>query len=342
MTSAKNLKGNNIMGNEALARPLAQVTAELKAYKQQAAQSFIEIGKRLIEAKAQLSHGEWLEWLKNEAEFSERSAQNFMRIAENYSNPQPIADLSYTKLLALLQVPEDEREQFLAESHLVNGEEKTVQDMTTRELEQVVRERDEANQRAADVEKKLKKANAQVRDISVDLIESQVRIRNLQDKLKVSDSQLDAAKLRENDAMNRLREAQRQLEEAASRPVDVAVREPSPEEMERLREEGRQQARQQLANQQDDDFDFGPSEEELREADDAFYHIVNQGLKQYQSIVKYAAAELKVDHIYCTLDRMKMFEEELRTLYMQAKSTAYSFQNHGDLPDWMEDKPANG
>ena len=48
----------------------------------------IEIGRRLCEAKAVLDHGEWGPWLKQEVNFSQSSAQNFMRIYERYGSDQ--------------------------------------------------------------------------------------------------------------------------------------------------------------------------------------------------------------------------------------------------------------
>ena len=56
---------------EVKARPLAVIEAELDLLKQDTRQketallcNYIEIGRRLEEAKAQLAHGQWGEWLK--------------------------------------------------------------------------------------------------------------------------------------------------------------------------------------------------------------------------------------------------------------------------------------
>ena len=38
----------------------------------------IEIGRRLVEAKEMLQHGEWLPWLEKETGFSTSSAQRYM------------------------------------------------------------------------------------------------------------------------------------------------------------------------------------------------------------------------------------------------------------------------
>ena len=59
-----------------------------------------------------LPHGKWIPWLTEQVEFSERTAQSFMRLAREWSNPQALADLGATKALALLALPPDERERF--------------------------------------------------------------------------------------------------------------------------------------------------------------------------------------------------------------------------------------
>lgn len=125
-------------------RPIEVITAEIQVLKSQVAVGFIEIGNRLLEAKSQLSHGEWLPWLENQVQFSTVQAQRFMRLAKEYSNTSTLTYLGASKALALLVFSPDEREEFVAEAHMVNGEEKTADEMSVRELEQAIRERKEA------------------------------------------------------------------------------------------------------------------------------------------------------------------------------------------------------
>lgn len=147
----------------------------------------MEIGARLIEAKSLLSHGEWLTWLSEKVEFSERSAQNYMRLAREWSNPQALADLGAAKALALLSLPEPEREEFMAEA--------PVEDMSVRELEKAIRERDEARK-------------------------SQEK---MADDLKLANNLLKQAGLERDEASARIAELERQLKELREKPVDVAV-----------------------------------------------------------------------------------------------------------------------
>ena len=139
-------------------RDIEVITREILDAKRRGGEAILTIGRCLTEAKQALPHGEWLPWLNERVEFSERTAQNFMRLAREWSNPQALADLGAAKALTLLALPAEERESFLAENHVVGGEEKTVIDMTSRELEKAIRERKEAQEAVAEMQGKLDKA----------------------------------------------------------------------------------------------------------------------------------------------------------------------------------------
>lgn len=140
-------------------REISVVTAEIRTLTGQAQHMILhyamEIGRRLVEAKSLLPHGEWGNWLKNEVNYSKSTANNFMRIYEEYSenqigfetisNFQALGNLSYTKALALLAIPAEERESFALE---VNAEE-----ISSRELAEAIRAREEAEARADAAEK---------------------------------------------------------------------------------------------------------------------------------------------------------------------------------------------
>ncbi|WP_144251287.1 DUF3102 domain-containing protein, partial [Mycobacterium tuberculosis] len=74
------------------------------------------IGGKLIEAKELVTHGEWGTWLQNNVNYSQSTANNFMRVATEYSDSQVFANLSYSQAVALLAVPSEEREQFVADN----------------------------------------------------------------------------------------------------------------------------------------------------------------------------------------------------------------------------------
>jgi len=131
---------------------MTQITSEIILLKQQTAQNIIEIGKRLIQAKESLPHGEWGDWLKEKVDFSQAGANRFMRVATEFSNSSALMNLGSTKIFALLDVPAEQREEFTSQPHEVNGQQKTVDEMTTRELQQAIKEKKEAERRAQQAE----------------------------------------------------------------------------------------------------------------------------------------------------------------------------------------------
>lgn len=127
-------------------RTIENITSEIIQLKTDAGNAILGIGQRLIEAKAKLQHGEWAAWLAEEVDFSERIAQQYMQLYQGFSsNPNALSDLGKTKALKLLSMPREEREEFM-EAH-------DVPNMSTRELEDAIRERDEARKAAERWEK---------------------------------------------------------------------------------------------------------------------------------------------------------------------------------------------
>ena len=190
-------------------RDLLLIEGEILFYKRQAGGAFIEIGKRLNEAKRQLGHGEWLPWLREKVDISERSAQDLMRLAREFPKSAEIADLGASKALALLGLPASEREQFAAEKHTVDGVEKSVSEMTAKELKQAIRERDEA----------VKAAQAAKADAAA---AEEARAKMAEDMAVVNASLKDARQERER-ADDQVRRLEAELAELKARPVDVAV-----------------------------------------------------------------------------------------------------------------------
>ena len=197
-------------------RSITTITDEIIFYKSVGGQAVIEIGKRLIEAKAQLKHGEWLPWLSEKVEFSETSAQNFMRVAREYGNTQLVGDLGVSKALALLALPASERENFASEKHLVNGEEKSVAEMSKRELEEAVRqqkiaeaERNEARRALEAQRKETEEANA--------------KVQAAQDAADAARAEVENAQGTALAAQERAAELERELKALREKPVDVAV-----------------------------------------------------------------------------------------------------------------------
>lgn len=197
-------------------RGIETITEEIIFYKNVGGQAVIEIGRRLTEAKAQLKHGEWLPWLREKVEFSETSAQNFMRIAREYGNTHLVGDLGASKALVLLALPASERENFASEKHLVNGEEKSVSEMSKRELEEAIRQRKLAELERDKMQRELdeqRKANE----------EAAAEMQKAQEAAEAARAAVEDAKSISLAAQERTAELERELKALREKPVDVAV-----------------------------------------------------------------------------------------------------------------------
>lgn len=135
------------------------IAAEIRSIDAQARKvamdSAIEIGTRLHEAKALVEHGEWGAWLESNVSYSQSTANNFMRVATEYagSNQSTFGNLSYSQAVALLAVPADEREAFV--------EENNVEDMSARELQAAIKDKQELERKLQEEQdqRKLQKEN---------------------------------------------------------------------------------------------------------------------------------------------------------------------------------------
>lgn len=212
-------------------RDIQTVTTEIRTLHRQAQGMIlnyaIEIGRRLKEAKSLLEHGEWGEWLENEVDFSRSTANNFMKIFEEYgakqvslfgdANSQTLGNLPYTHALKLLAVPAEEREEFVEEHH--------VEDLSSRELDRLIKERDAAVRRAEESEEReLAQADAlaelealrnKVETQEQMAGEGRAALHQMEEKVAAAQDRLDIEKKKAKEREDQLR---RELEEARSSP----------------------------------------------------------------------------------------------------------------------------
>ena len=94
--------------------------------KQQLLYGVIQIGQRLYEAKKMIAHGNFSDWCMTELAYSQRTANNYMKIYKEYGEngllekSQSIANLNYTQAVKLLAIPEEERAEFAEENNVQN------------------------------------------------------------------------------------------------------------------------------------------------------------------------------------------------------------------------------
>ncbi len=251
-------------------RDIGTITTEILRLKQDAGNAILSIGQRLIEAKAMLPHGEWLPWLTEQVEFSERTARNFMRLAREWTNRQALADLGAAKALTLLVLPPEERERFMEENHVVDGEEKSVIDMTSRELEKAVKERDEALHAA-----EAARAAAETADQSRAKMEADMTaLKQLH----------QAAQAGETQAREALAKAQAELKALREKPVEVAV-----EVDQKALQEARREAETRMQAKVDKAAEAQKKAEEQRKKAEEELAAVRQQLEAAQQTERQAA-----------------------------------------------------
>lgn len=121
----------------AIAKLEEEYTMRLQFYVNNAAQNMIEAGRVLIDAKKNLGHGRFGPWLR-EMGISTSTASNWMAYAKEVKPGSMVASLPYSKGLALLGAPEEEREELAAE----------VGDKSAAEIRKLIEERNRAAEAA--------------------------------------------------------------------------------------------------------------------------------------------------------------------------------------------------
>ena len=228
--------------NELLAEEEAEkIACEINAIKRTTAQnvlaSAIEIGRLLCEAKQRVSHGEWGAWLRDNVSYSVSNANNMMRLYREREKMQQIdlfgnndlnmfEGLSLSHAIALLDVPAEERREFI--------EENNVSEMSVRELQAAIRAKEEAEERekeALSEAEELKRQNEQMEEAIAEANDELFALKasaqglkdderkQLESELKAkykaeADKKIEAAK---KAADKKLEEAKKQSDEAAKK-----------------------------------------------------------------------------------------------------------------------------
>lgn len=215
-----------------LARNTDQIAAEINNIKQQTQNMLlynsIEIGRRLVEAKSLLEHGTWGEWLDEHVHYSKSTANNLMRIFDEYGSSQlsffidnakapALQSINYSQAVALLGLPAEEREAFVEEHDMTA--------MSTRELQQAIKERDEAREWAEAYQKAADETKSQIEGVLADrdslmeelktIKESSIKVQN---ELKTT---MNMERQTLADQKNKIAELKKQIKAIESKPLDV-------------------------------------------------------------------------------------------------------------------------
>lgn len=217
--------------NVVAVRSIEIVTAEITMIRDNARKVFLEsviqIGTRLEEAKQMVPQGEWTAYLTDKLGYKPSTAQNYMRIAREFGGGQvsltgktaadAFGQLSYSQILPLLGMAEEEREEFAEEHDLPS--------MSSREIAALVKERDEAKEAA-------EKATAEKAAAELKFEGAAKARETVLHELKLSQDECDVVKQTAADL-------QKQLDAIEDKPAEV--RELTEEELEEIRSKVREE-----------------------------------------------------------------------------------------------------
>lgn len=176
-------------------RTLDEVKAGIRMRMKNMVFNALEIGNDLIEAKEACGHGQWLPFLRDVG-FSASTAANYMRIAKEVGADSKVAQLPYTKILAVLAAPPEEREELAA----------VAEDMSAAEIRRLTEERNKAAE-AANVE------SARADQAEAEAKEFLGRIESLNEKIHHLEIKAEYAYQKgQDDTVNRARELQEKIE----------------------------------------------------------------------------------------------------------------------------------
>lgn len=217
--------------NVVAVRSIEIVTAEITMIRDNARKVFLEsviqIGTRLEEAKQMVPSGEWTAYLTDKLGYKPSTAQNYMRIAREFGGGQvsltgktaadAFGQLSYSQILPLLGMAEEEREELAEENDLPS--------MSSREIAALVKERDEAKEAA-------EKATAEKAAAELKFEGAAKARETVLHELKLSQDECDVVKQTAADL-------QKQLDAIEDKPAEV--RELTEEELEEIRSKVREE-----------------------------------------------------------------------------------------------------
>ena len=174
-----------------------------------------DAGRRLIEIKGRIPHGQFESWCADNLEFSKSKAEKMMKLAERvddesslFSKTETFTDIGISRVWALLAAPEEVAAEVI-ETH-------DVSDMTVRELkEEIARLKEEkaaAEHKAAqkeDLTKELNEARASADEIQIKLDKAKEDLKKAKQKLK------DAEAKQDDEVQEKLAKASAEIEEKA-------------------------------------------------------------------------------------------------------------------------------
>ena len=162
--------------NGTIIRSIEEITISAKMNMQDMIGKAIALGHDFMDAKELLGHGKFLPWLERLG-VSSSTASNYMRVAREIKPGTIMATLPYSKALALLSAPEEEREELAAQAD----------DKSAAEIRRLIDERNRAAEAANTESARADQAEADAKRYYDEIGSLNTQIANIQAKLEKSE-----------------------------------------------------------------------------------------------------------------------------------------------------------
>lgn len=284
----------------------------------------IEIGRRLTEAKAMVKRGTWGTWLKERVDYSQRTANNFMKIYQEYGRnglaekSQALANLSYTQALALIDLPEDERARFAEERKAGEMALRKLQEEVRQEKEKVTAVKELANRNAAEAEAKsadeLKQKDTQMAKLTAEKAKVAAQIEVLEKRAAEAEK---SNQKRQKEAIGiALEEERKKLDAAAEKQSELL------KQIDELNgQRDRQVAEARRKAEEEMNAKFAKERAELEEKERAAKAVADVARKQIDAAKRQVTEAIENRELTGAIARAKFAIESALDAYSRAADT---------------------
>lgn len=235
---------------------LTRLASEINAIKEQTRKTvylaMMDIGQRLLQAKCTVGHGNWEKWLKDNVEYSSRTAQRLIASYERFGDgqqklfgrsvdPEQLAELNKTQIMTLMSIKDEEKCFEFMDEHKeeIKDMSKTELEAIAKELNDTVAELNRAKRKLADRKNVIDSYEKQLADLqsqldeageSQELADLKTKYAALQRDLARADKQHEKIAEEAGKYQNLFEESQqkvdvlsKELEEAKSQPIEATT-----------------------------------------------------------------------------------------------------------------------
>ncbi|MCI5533877.1 MAG: DUF3102 domain-containing protein, partial [Firmicutes bacterium] len=205
-----------------------------------------QAGQCLTVIKERVGHGNWGDWCKQNLQFSERKAQNMMKLSAEmhgktafFANPQTFADIGISKVYELLSAPEEVQKAMIENPEAEEMNVREFKDEIRRLKEELAEER--AKEKINESEEELTQAKKRIEELTkeLNLHSSEKSEAEWQKELDSLKSEIEKETKKAAKAAEKLKAAQAEMERKAEAAAEEAVEKAKKEAAEKFKEENK-------------------------------------------------------------------------------------------------------